>query len=676
MAQREFEYPFDGSMDLVFSGNAGRVSVETDPNATGAKVLVDGSDEALNDIRINHDNGHLGIQANSPGGTQGNVFGNVSGSVVIGSGSVYVNGVRVTGNNIQVGGGNQRGISHVRVVLPVGSNADIQRLPGGSASFAGEFTQLRTSGMSGGDITTSGSFQQAHLRTSGGDIRIQAVHPGSHIDAKTSGGDVRAEEFFGSGSLKTSGGDITVKAANPEGSLEAKTSGGDVNVTAVNDPDAMNRCQARTSGGRAKVHWGGTYTPRYTASPVRDQRPQQSFQRPTTTRTSAARQAPRTMATPPPRPAAASRPQRQAPPPRQPEPTAPFLRPTDPGPGPEDIMRIERGKQQAYLAEQTVEWGRLHQVIAAAHGQAKALRGSDVQTRVAAFNEWRVRLAEGLNTDDFREIGAAFVAFNVGWVQGCTSEEIYEQVVTDPGAYLGMPADIQSTALVKRMHDALPDELRETLSHNRVVVSSPMPTQLCIETLPVRQPTVQLVSVMQAGVNAKPASPERMREDLAKLDARPGLYTKGLQDGIALPGSGAPDRDAMELLTAVGREAAACYPPITASGELMQEAPVRILDVVHSANASQLDTNRFMETAKAACKRPTKAAVYTPDGANFTLGSTWQNQIYCPVKYVPKRSPEPGRHDNLIDTNCGAPSPSGVPPAPQPGFQQRNGVDM
>ncbi len=99
----------------------------------------------------------------------------------------------------------------------------------------------------GGDVTlTDGRVGPFTLKTSGGDIEIQAIL--GSVDGSTSGGDMEAHDVIGNVSLRTSGGDITLVKVQGT-SHDISTSGGDIDVR-----DVDGNVQAKTSGGNLRVN--------------------------------------------------------------------------------------------------------------------------------------------------------------------------------------------------------------------------------------------------------------------------------------------------------------------------------------------------------------------------------------------------------------------------------------
>ncbi len=97
--------------------------------------------------------------------------------------------------------------------------------------------QLSTAG---GDIRVSDLQGQAHVKTSGGSIKLG--HIDGPVNANTSGGDVSLEGSRAAAEIHTSGGGIRI--GDVAGNLQAKTSGGSIEIRR-----AGADLYARTSGG-------------------------------------------------------------------------------------------------------------------------------------------------------------------------------------------------------------------------------------------------------------------------------------------------------------------------------------------------------------------------------------------------------------------------------------------
>jgi len=97
---------------------------------------------------------------------------------------------------------------------------------------------------SGGDIGVENLSGQAHLRTSGGNLKLNQID--GEVDGSTSGGDIALHEGTATVKLTTSGGNIHVDRAGGEADLS--TSGGDIVVDSV-----RSRVSATTSGGNVKA---------------------------------------------------------------------------------------------------------------------------------------------------------------------------------------------------------------------------------------------------------------------------------------------------------------------------------------------------------------------------------------------------------------------------------------
>jgi hypothetical protein len=103
-------------------------------------------------------------------------------------------------------------------------------------------------GTSGGDIALQSINGRAHLRTSGGNLKIDRVE--GEVDGSTSGGDIVLNEGTANVRLSTSGGNIHVDRAGGEADLS--TSGGDIVINSV-----QGRLTASTSGGNVKANIKG-----------------------------------------------------------------------------------------------------------------------------------------------------------------------------------------------------------------------------------------------------------------------------------------------------------------------------------------------------------------------------------------------------------------------------------
>jgi hypothetical protein len=101
---------------------------------------------------------------------------------------------------------------------------------------------------SGGDVRLDAVSGPSRLRTSGGGVDLRNVK--GDIEGYTSGGDIHADSIEGPIRVHTSGGSI--HAANVRGDIDADTSGGDVRLLHID-----GKIRANTSGGNVQCELVG-----------------------------------------------------------------------------------------------------------------------------------------------------------------------------------------------------------------------------------------------------------------------------------------------------------------------------------------------------------------------------------------------------------------------------------
>ncbi len=323
--------------------------------------------------------------------------------------------------------------------------------------------------------------------------------------------------------------------------------------------------------------------------------------------------------------------------------------------GPEivDLMRIERGKRQAHFAAEAVDWGDLTEVVASAYGHAQAYRGQDAQSQIGAYEKVRDQALDTIDPTDERKAAAALVACATGWVEGSDSAELYKQLYANPSMSMGMPADIQAIVDIARLNGKAPEYLLEMAKNERVVVTMPAPNQLNIELLPETQPVIQICKVNHSSDQwSDVLSGEEVRKQMSELNQSPGLYKQeivsaGLVARQITQGQGKANN---RFMCALNKEVRACYPPITASGEVIRQAPQRILEITHPYDLDSRLRNELMVLARAAIKDPNQAILYTPDGENYRAASECSQVLNTTgrMKYTPRSKSTSGGHDALI----------------------------
>lgn len=138
-----------------------------------------------------------------------------SGSIVIGGGTVMVNGRLVSGGQgaTVIAGGNP-----ITVVA---------RVPVGSTVTATSVS---------GDVETVGELAEVDASSTSGDISVDAVRV---VNARTVSGDVRVGDLGGTADLSSTSGDITVHGG-PFARARARTVSGDVRGTGGLDVDGSS----------------------------------------------------------------------------------------------------------------------------------------------------------------------------------------------------------------------------------------------------------------------------------------------------------------------------------------------------------------------------------------------------------------------------------------------------
>ena len=260
-------------MEIMFKGDADRLTVETDPDAAGARVYLNGSQEKTDKVQIGLNGQRLSIET-----PEVNVG---SGTTVIGYGNVSVGGRVFAGRNIVINGDDViidgRRVSgsgettppdttplEIHVVVPARSRVSVSQVAG-ATEISGSFEDINAASVSGA-VRVHGPFARAAIKTTSGSTRVDFLDAHSTMSVNTVSGKVRVEELWGDIEVKTVSGSVRFDAANPH-SANIKTVSGDVEAGAVNDPNAMNRIKVRTVSGDRDVAWRGEYTARYRGVP-------------------------------------------------------------------------------------------------------------------------------------------------------------------------------------------------------------------------------------------------------------------------------------------------------------------------------------------------------------------------------------------------------------------------
>ena len=263
------DFPYPGHMSLTVRNSVGAIKVETDPDAVGARVYLDG--EVLDGVTITPNGERLEVDLGSPRGSmygaasagtggreiRNDLSGSTRGTVMqIGwadsidapeGATVIPNGgggatifyedqdPEVLGSFLGMDKGSRTATAtnpDVTIVLPPHSNVTLRDVSQG-ATLSGEFGTLGTFDTIKGPITTEGTFREVSFATEG-DITVRGVAADSTFDLRAEGnGKIVMDRVYGHGNAKTVNGDITVTVANPDGMVDLSSAHGDIAATAT-----------------------------------------------------------------------------------------------------------------------------------------------------------------------------------------------------------------------------------------------------------------------------------------------------------------------------------------------------------------------------------------------------------------------------------------------------------
>ncbi|GAB3115813.1 hypothetical protein GCM10027160_23740 [Streptomyces calidiresistens] len=245
----------DAVRDATLRSDHGLVANVQGKGDTGGTTVITGSGRGTHVVQ------NFGTVTGRVVGLQigGNVVG---GNINVGGGDVFVNGVRVSGQNATIIQGSAP--IEITATVPEGSSL-LARTHSADVRAEGAILNVSAHTQSG-DVTT-GHAAKVTASTQSGDVRVEKA---AHINAKTQSGslrlgrtdvvegssmsgDITISDFGGTAHLKNMSGDIRIHAT-AGGDITASTMSGDVTVTATQDAltDDLN-VQANSMSGRVNT---------------------------------------------------------------------------------------------------------------------------------------------------------------------------------------------------------------------------------------------------------------------------------------------------------------------------------------------------------------------------------------------------------------------------------------